>query len=49
MYSHELMKFLLDYDKREEKSSKKIYNFKDGNRTFGFKKLANIPVTIKNQ
>jgi len=49
MYSHELMKFLLDYDKREEKSSKKYYNFSDGNKTFGYKKLATIPIVIKNQ
>ena len=48
MYSHELMKFLLDYDKREEKSSKKYYNFKDGNRAFDFRKLAPVSIVIKD-
>ncbi len=48
MFSYELMKFLLDYDKCEEKNSKKIYNFKDGNRTFAFKKLATVTVNIKD-
>ena len=49
MYSHELMKFLLDYDKREEKPSKQFYNFKDGNRSFNTRKLATVPVSVRNQ
>lgn len=49
MYSPELMKFLLDYTKEEEKSSKKYYNFKDGNGILSPKKYATVPVTIRNK
>ena len=49
MYSYELMKFLLDYDKREDNPSKKTFEFKDGNDFRGSRKLATIPIMIKNQ
>ena len=46
MYSPELMKFLLTYNQEEQKSSKKVYSFKDGN---GTKKLAPVTITIKTR
>ncbi len=46
MYSPELMKFLLNYSKEEPKTSKKYYNFKDGNKVFGNKKLAAVAITV---
>ena len=48
MYSPELMKFILNYSKEEKKSSKKYYNFKDGNKFFG-KKYATVEVTVRNK
>ncbi len=49
MYSPELMKFLLDYTKEEPKTSKKYYDFKDGNSLFSAKKYAPVTITIKNK
>lgn len=49
MYSPELMRFLLNYNSQDEKSSKKTYNFKDGNRIFAVKKLATVPVIVRNK
>jgi len=48
MYSPELMKFLLDYNKEEKKSSKRYYKFKDGNRFFN-KKFATVEITVRNK
>lgn len=49
MYSPELMKFLLNYNKEEEKSSKKVYNLKNGSCAFTPKKLAPVRITVKNR
>ncbi len=49
MYSPELMRFLLNYNNQEPKSSKSVYKFKDGNKLFGFKKLATVPIQIRNK
>lgn len=49
MYSPELIKFLLNYQKEEERSSKKFYNFKDGNNILESKKLATVAITVKNR
>jgi len=49
MYSPELIKFLLNYNSEEEKSSKKVYNFKDGNSIFTPKKLAAVAITVRNK
>lgn len=49
MYSPELMKFLLNYKNEEQKSSKKIYNLKNGNKIFGANKYATIPITVRNK
>ncbi len=49
MYSPELIKFLLNYNVEEEKSSRKVYNFKDGNSVFAYKKLAPVTISVKSK
>lgn len=49
MYSPELMKFLLNYNKEEVKSSKKVYNLKNGNCAFASKRLATVKVTVESR